>query len=662
MKNLSISSKVALLLLIPLLSVIFYTVKNAKDNYQDWRSSSTTESLMELAIDLGNLTHRLQIERGATVGFIQSKGARFANDLPGYRAETDKSLAELKDQYSQINNATDLPPAIKSTLNTTLAALDKLGDTRAAVSQLSVPAAEVAGYYTRTIAAILGTIPAISEQNSDLNVAKRMSAYLALLHAKERNGQERALLAGVFTANKIEPAQYRALLSHIAAQQAYLVSFDNYASKEVRELYKQKLAGDFVNEVEAMEKVVVDKVAEGQFEIEPSKWFGVMSAKINALREVEVYFAEQIKALVAERASKSRAALTLHTGIDIALLLAMIGLGYSIALSITRPINSLKAGIVQIQNDNDLTRRLEISGKDEVGQVAEAFNHLVGNLQSIIHQVNANALQVLHLSEQLAATSSQVASGSEQQSESASSMAAAVEEMTVSIDQVAEHAREAQNISQSSSELSIRGSDVILKVVEDMRGIAETVHESSAIIEGLGQQSDQIYSIVQAIKEIADQTNLLALNAAIEAARAGEQGRGFAVVADEVRKLAERTTRSTEEIATMIQKIQGGTKQAVASMEVGVERVNQGVFLAGQAGDAIRQIQSGAQRVGVAVTDISSALKEQSITSSEIARHVEQVAQMSDENHTATQDNAKSALHLEELAMSLQGAVEKFKV
>lgn len=134
------------------------------------------------------------------------------------------------------------------------------------------------------------------------------------------------------------------------------------------------------------------------------------------------------------------------------------------------------------------------------------------------------------------------------------------------------------------------------------------------------------------------------------------------MVADEVRKLAERTTRSTEEIATMIQKIQGGTKQAVASMEVGVERVNQGVFLAGQAGDAIRQIQSGAQRVGVAVTDISSALKEQSITSSEIARHVEQVAQMSDENHTATQDNAKSALHLEELAMSLQGAVEKFKV
>jgi len=661
MKNLSISSKVTLLLLIPLLSVIFYMAMNTRDNYQEWHSSSTTESLMELAVDLGNLTHRLQIERGATVGFMQSKGARFANDLPGYRVETDKRLAELRAQYAQLNNA-DLLPTIKNAVDTALAALNKLEDSRVTASQFRVPAAEVAGYYTQTISTILGAIPAIAEQNNDINVAKRMSAYLALLHAKERNGQERALLAGVFTLDQIEPAQYRALLSHIAAQQAYLVSFDNAASKEVRELFKQQMAGDFVKEVDAMQKVVMDKVAEGQFAIEPTKWFGVMSAKIDAMHAVEEYFAEQIKAMAAGHAHKARTALTLHTGIDIALLLAILGLGYSVALGITRPIKSLKAGIIEIQNDNDLTRRIEISGKDEIGQVAEAFNQLVGSLQSIIIQVNTNAGEVLHLSEQLAATSSQVASSSEHQSESASSMAAAVEEMTMSIDQVAEHAREAQNISQSSCELSARGSDVILGVVKDMRGIAETVHKSSGIIEGLGQQSDQIYSIIQAIKEIADQTNLLALNAAIEAARAGEQGRGFAVVADEVRKLAERTTRSTEEIATMIEKIQDGTKQAVNSMGVGVERVNQGVSMAGQAGDAIRQIQSGAQRVGAAVTDISSALREQSIASGEIARHVEQVAQMSDENHLAIEHNATSALHLKELTMSLQDAVKKFKV
>jgi methyl-accepting chemotaxis protein len=241
-------------------------------------------------------------------------------------------------------------------------------------------------------------------------------------------------------------------------------------------------------------------------------------------------------------------------------------------------------------------------------------------------------------------------------------MAASVEEMTVSIDQISDHAHEAQEISGNSNDLSIRGSEVILNVVQEMKRIAENVHQSSAIIEELGQQSDQIHSIVQVIKEIADQTNLLALNAAIEAARAGEQGRGFAVVADEVRKLAERTTRSTEEIAAMIGKIQDGSQQAVASMGVGVNCVNEGVILAGQADGAIRQIQGGSQQVGVAIADITSAIKEQTVASSEIAQLVERVAQMSDENSTAIQNSSAVAQDLQNLAIGLKNSVEKFRI
>jgi methyl-accepting chemotaxis protein len=241
-------------------------------------------------------------------------------------------------------------------------------------------------------------------------------------------------------------------------------------------------------------------------------------------------------------------------------------------------------------------------------------------------------------------------------------MAAAVEEMTVSIEQVSENAKHVQEVSQSSNERSSEGGAVILQVTEDMHEIAEAVHSSSVIMEELGQQSDQIYSIVQVIKDIADQTNLLALNAAIEAARAGEQGRGFAVVADEVRKLAERTTRSTEEIAAMIGKIQGGTKQAIDSLEVGVERVNREVELAQQAGLSIQQIQSGTQEVGLAVDGISSAIREQSAASTEIARQVEKVAQMSEEISAATQTSTNTAFEMKALAQSLQGQVAQFKV
>ena len=661
MKNLTISTRVSVLLLVPFLLIVLYALKTGNDNYQEWRNSGTTESLMDLAITLGNVTHRLQIERGATAGFLQSRGEKFAAELPKYREETDKKLAILKDQYAR-SSTSGLPQAIKNAMDEVQTSLDKLGNTRATASQFNISVAEAAGYYTQTIALILKTIPVISEQSSNPAITRHVSAYLALLHAKERNGQERALMAAVFSANRIEPAQYRALLSHIAAQQAYLSSFNDFASDEMRALYKQKLAGDVVDNVENLRKTIMDKVVEGQFGIDPVQSFGSMTAKINAMHEVEEQFAGQIKDISAIEASRAHTAFIGFTVVNIALLLGLIVAGYWMVQGITRPINSLKTGIIEIQANNDLTHRLDIDGKDEIGQVAEAFNQLMGNMQNIIRQANENAQQVLQLAAQLTANSSQVADSSQQQSDSASSMAAAVEEMTVSIDQVSEHAKGAYAISHSGNELSIRGGEVILKVAEDMRGIAETVHASSTIIEGLGQQSNQIHSIVQAIKEIADQTNLLALNAAIEAARAGEQGRGFAVVADEVRKLAERTSRSTEEIAGMILKIQSGTGQAVASMEVGVERVNEGVAMAGQASDSIRQIQSGSQQISTAVSEISAALKEQSMTSTEIAKLVEHVAQMAEQNNNAVQGNAITARQMEELAANLQGAIEKFRV
>jgi methyl-accepting chemotaxis protein len=241
-------------------------------------------------------------------------------------------------------------------------------------------------------------------------------------------------------------------------------------------------------------------------------------------------------------------------------------------------------------------------------------------------------------------------------------MAAAVEQMTVGVDNIAQNSQTANNLSRRAGELSADGGQVVGTVVREIKLIADAVNQSAAIIDDLGQQSEKISAIVNVIKEIADQTNLLALNAAIEAARAGESGRGFAVVADEVRKLAERTSKSTQEISSMIGAIQSGTQNAVSSMNSGVSRVNNGVTLATQAGESIREIESNARQVVDTVADITSSLREQSVASTEIAKNVERIAQMAEENSLAVAENASTANQLERLSESLEAEVRRFRL
>ena len=295
-------------------------------------------------------------------------------------------------------------------------------------------------------------------------------------------------------------------------------------------------------------------------------------------------------------------------------------------------------------------------------------NSLLANIRSMqqtlrqmISTIIGNAEQVATSADELMHASEQVADRARQQSDAASSMASAVEEMAVSIDQVKENASEAHGISLEAGNISQEGADVIHNAANEMRKTSEAVQSSSTIVEDLGRQSDQITSIVNTIKEIADQTNLLALNAAIEAARAGEQGRGFAVVADEVRKLAERTSLSTTEIGGMVSKIQNGTRSAVHSMQAGVSQVSNGVELANQAGDSINRIRDGAQRVTQVVNGISDSIREQSQAGNQIALQLETIAQMSEESAIAVENTTAAARQLHALSASLHKAVAQFK-
>ncbi|WP_410524926.1 methyl-accepting chemotaxis protein [Pseudomonas sp. DTU_2021_1001937_2_SI_NGA_ILE_001] len=281
-------------------------------------------------------------------------------------------------------------------------------------------------------------------------------------------------------------------------------------------------------------------------------------------------------------------------------------------------------------------------------------------LRSMIGQIRMGAEQLVSASQNISSASTQLSASAQEQSQAASSMAATVEELTVSINHVADNASDAHALSTESGRQSTEGGNVIQSTLGSMQRIADTVQASASQIATLDQHAEQISSIVSVIKGIAEQTNLLALNAAIEAARAGEQGRGFAVVADEVRLLAQRTANSTQEITDMVVKIQQGTQEAVGSMEVGVTQVKSGVELAQQAGEAIVNIRESSGTVVRVVDQISLALKEQSMASQDVARNVERIAQMSQQNSQAVEQTSTTARALQALAQDLERQVRVF--
>jgi methyl-accepting chemotaxis protein len=325
-------------------------------------------------------------------------------------------------------------------------------------------------------------------------------------------------------------------------------------------------------------------------------------------------------------------------------------------------IHEIRSAMRSIGETRDLTRRVPIQGRDEMASVGRAFNQMVENFQTVIHRVVDSSHEVMDLTMRLSHSATTVAHGSNEQSNASTAMAAALEETRASIETVASNSADAHRIAEEAGRLSLSGETIVEDAASEMTRIAGAVQDSARQIENLDQMSDQISSIVNVIKEIADQTNLLALNAAIEAARAGEQGRGFAVVADEVRKLAERTAQSTVEITRMIEQIHTGTVGAVGSMQEGSTRVHEGVTLTRNAGEAMAQIRVGANQVIAAVSDIADALREQNAATQLVVQNVEHIVSMADRNSQETDEIARSAESLESLARALQDTVDSFKV
>jgi methyl-accepting chemotaxis protein len=342
-------------------------------------------------------------------------------------------------------------------------------------------------------------------------------------------------------------------------------------------------------------------------------------------------------------------------------ILATLVLGFMII----RSISSATAALINVSGamaNGDLSQRVRLTTKDELGTIGRSFDTMADAFSQALEKVTDSATQVSAAANQVQSTAERIATGSEEVAAQSTTVATAGEEMAVTSGDIAQNCQLAVEAANLATQTAKKGFDVVKHTIDGIKLRGTKTKENAVIVESLGVRSDQIGEIVATIEDIADQTNLLALNAAIEAARAGEQGRGFAVVADEVRALAERTTKATKEISGMIKAIQTETRQAIVSMEDGVKGTERGAAEAAQLETSLNEILEQISAVAMQISQIATAAEEQTATTSEISSNMMQITEVVQQTSQGAHESATAAAQLSGNAEELQRLVRQFKL